>query len=540
MQARTIIATLSLLCATLPVAAQQSAEEKPKRDWGKLSGSVESSWGIYMKDSALGIDQLDQTYGTNTYVNLGYAIKGFRFGLQYDIFEKPMIGYDPMLEGNGLRGGFAAWANSKWEVTLGTYVEQFGSGLILRAYDERDMGINTSLLGGNLHWRPASWLSTKFVVGKPRRFMSFADSWVYGADAELSLLELIAPQSDAMLMVGGSWVLRDDVSKLHPEEYPAAVNAFSGRLDFTKGIFSLGGEYVRRGESMRVDPRYGTDKGVGQGLLLNAGFDLPGFGMSAVWRSIESLAWRQEDVSEQGVSTNLNYIPSLTKQHKYALCSLFPHKMNDYGGETGGQIDIFGEIPVGEHPRRPLSFAVNASMYKDMERSGSHYKFMGMGGDLSFAEASLELEKKWGPDWKTILVFAYQRQNEFSRYGFGEMRMNTEIVVADVLWQITNKTSLRAELQHAWSDSYDDQRWMMGLLELGIAPKWMVYVSDMCNYQSYGDNIHYFDAGVSYAYKFLRAGVSFGRYRAGEVCSGGICRYVPEHTGVNIKLSIIL
>lgn len=537
MQARNITASLLLLCATLPVAAQQTTAEKPKRDWGKLSGSIESSWGIYMKDSALGIDELDQTYGTNTYINLGYAIKGFRFGLQYDIFEKPMIGYDPLLEGNGLRGGFAAWSNSQWEVTLGTYVEQFGSGLIFRAYEEREMGINTSLLGGNLHWRPASWLSTKFVVGKPRRFMEFADAWVYGADAELSLLELAAPQSDALLLLGGSWVLRDDVSDNRPD-YPAVVNAYSGRLDFSKGAFSIGGEYVHKGESMRIDPRYAIDKGDGQALLLNAGFDLPGFGMSAVWRSIENMSWHQDDTS--GQSVDLNYIPALTKQHKYALCSLFPHEVLGYGGETGGQIDLFGEIPVGGHPRRPLRFAINASMYKDMERSGNHYKFMGMGGDLSFAETSLELEKKWGPDWKTILVFAYQRQNEFSRFGFGDMQMNTEIVVGDVLWQITPKTSLRAEVQHAWSDSLDDQRWLMGLVELGLAPRWMIYVSDMCNYQSYGDNIHYFDAGVSYAHKFLRAAVSFGRYRAGEVCSGGICRYVPEHTGVNVSLSIIL
>ena len=538
MQARTIITALSLMCAALPAAAQQPAAEKPKRDWGKLSGSIESSWGIYMKDAGLGIDELDQTYGTNTYINLGYAIKGFRFGLQYDIFEKPMIGYDPLLEGNGLRGGFASWSNSQWEVTLGTYVEQFGSGLILRAYEEREMGINTSLLGGNIHWRPADWLSTKFVVGQPRRFMEFADSWIYGADAELSLLGLAAPQSDALLLVGGSWVLRDDVSSGRPENYPAAIHAYSGRLDFSKGAFTIGGEYVHKGEGVRNDPRYTTDRGTGQALLLNAGFDLPGFGMSAVWRSIENIAWHQDDSSVQSV--DLNYIPALTKQHKYALCSLFPHEVLGYGGETGGQIDLFGEIPVGGHPRRPLRFAINASIYKDMERVGDHYRFMGMGGDLAFAEASLELEKKWGPDWKTILVFAYQRQNEFSRFGFGDMQMNTEIAVADVLWQISPKTSLRAEVQHAWSDSYDDQRWMMGLIELGLAPRWMIYVSDMCNYQSYGDNIHYIDAGVSYAYKFLRASASFGRYRAGEVCSGGICRYVPEHTGVNLSLSIIL
>ena len=36
------------------------------------------------------------------------------------------------------------------------------------------------------------------------------------------------------------------------------------------------------------------------------------------------------------------------------------------------------------------------------------------------------------------------------------------------------------------------------------------------------------------------ASVSYGRHRAGETCSGGICRYVPEYTGMNARLSIIL
>lgn len=111
-----------LLCAVLPVVAQQQ-NDKPKRDWGKLSGSVESSWGVYMKDKVLGIDEVEQSYGTNTYINLNYAIKGFRFGLQYDIYEKPMLGFDANLEGNGLRGGFAAWSNSRWDITLGTFYD---------------------------------------------------------------------------------------------------------------------------------------------------------------------------------------------------------------------------------------------------------------------------------------------------------------------------------------------------------------------------------------------------------------------------------
>ena len=85
------------------------------------------------------------------------------------------------------------------------------------------------------------------------------------------------------------------------------------------------------------------------------------------------------------------------------------------------------------------------------------------------------------------------------------MRMDSEVLVADLLYKITPKTSLRMELQHVWSDSKDNQRWAMGLLELGLAPAWMVYVSDMCNYESYGDSLHYYRVGGSYSWGCLRS-----------------------------------
>lgn len=57
------------------------AQEKQQRDWGRLSGSVESNWGFYMKDEDLGIEEVDDKVATNTYLTLGYAIKNFRFGI---------------------------------------------------------------------------------------------------------------------------------------------------------------------------------------------------------------------------------------------------------------------------------------------------------------------------------------------------------------------------------------------------------------------------------------------------------------------------
>ena len=530
-----ILAALCLLM-TVPVWTQ----EKKKRDLGKLNGSIETSWGWYINDPSLSTP-LTRKYGTNTYVNLGYTIKGFRAGLQYDIYEPPMLGYD-IPEGNGLKGFFAGWSDSKWDITAGTFYEQFGSGLLFRAYEQRDMGINTSVLGANVKWRPLPWISTKVMAGLPRRYMEmFNTSIVYGADLELSLLEPIVPETDAVLTVAGSWLMRDDKTSDRIEGAPATVNSFSGRLGFSKGAFSLSGEYVHKGKSYGIDPRQTVFAFVkpGQALLLNLDVTLPRVGITAVWRSIENMSLYQDDSNSP--TLNLNYIPSLTRQHKYTLFQLYPHQVHDYGGETGGSIDITGNIPVGGNPRRPLKYSVNGSVFWDMEADDTGYRFMSTGGELLWAEVYLELEKKWGPDWKTILAMGWQRKPEVSRFGLGKMDMNTVSAAADVLWQISSRYSLRMEVQHAWSDFFDDQGWMMGMLEFGIAPGFMFYVSDMINYRTYAaTNTHYYDIGVSYAWKFLRTSLSWGRHRAGETCSGGICRYVPEYTGMNASLSIIL
>ena len=529
---------LTVLCVLMAVTAWP---QEKKRDLGRLNGSVETSWGVYIDDPALSTP-LTQKYGTNTYVNLGYAIKGFRAGLQYDIYEPQMLGYDARLKGNGLKGFFAGWSDRKWDVTLGTFYEQFGSGLLFRAYEQRDMGVNTSVLGANVKWRPLPWLSAKVMAGLPRRYMEmFNPSPVYGADLELSLLEPFVPDTDAVLTVAGSWLLRDDHTSGRASMAPAAVNSFSGRLGFSKGCFSFNGEYVHKGRSYGVDPRLTESSFVrpGQALLLNMDITLPRIGITAVWRSMENMSLYQDDSNYP--TLNLNYLPSLARQHKYALFQLYPHKVHDFGGETGGSVDITGNIPVGGNPRRPLKYSVNGSVFWDMETDGSGYRFMGTGGGLLWAEVYLEIEKKWGPDWKTVLAAGWQRKPEFSRFGMGEMMMNTVSAAADVLWQISSRYSIRMELQHAWSDFSDDQGWMMGLLEFGMAPGFMFYVSDMLNYRTYAaTNTHYYDVGVSYAWRFLRASVSWGRHRAGETCSGGICRYVPEYTGMNASLSIIL
>lgn len=529
---RLVIVLVIVLCGN------QLYAEKRERNLGRLSGSIESSMGFYLKDEKLGITEVDNKFGTNTFLNIGYNINGFRFGLEYDVFEPPMLGFSTMLEGNKLIQGFASWANPNFEIRLGSVYEQFGSGLLFRAYEDRAMAINTSIMGGNLRWRVGDILSLKMVAGRPRKFLDYSDARIYGADLELFLNRFIGKQWDYSLSIGGGWLLRDDQSDLELSDAPSVIRSYSGRLDFSKGIFSFSGEYVYKGESLIYTNQARFLPCIGEALLMNLGLDFSGMGFSLEYRTLKNMdLWMDEESS--GERLKLNYLPSLTRQHKYTLLSLFPHETKGIG-ETGGQFDLFGEIPLADG--RPLSFSVNGSMYRELipKEEEGEYDMFDLGGDLLFSELGIEFEKRWGKYIKTTLSGAWQKKSEFSRYGFGEQLMNTEIVVADILFKLNRKNSLRFELQHAWSDSKDDQAWWMGLVELGLAPQWIFYVSNSSNYKSYKESINFYDIGASFSLKSLRTSISYGRNRAGMDCSGGICRYVPEYSGFNVLFSLTI
>lgn len=515
------------------------AQEKQQRDWGRLSGSVESNWGFYMKDEDLGIEEVDDKVATNTYLTLGYAIKNFRFGLEYDIYKPPLVGFSPEWEGAKFMRGFAAWASSKLELRAGTVYEQFGNGLILRTYEDRALGINNSLMGGSVRWHPWDWISLKVVAGVPQKFQHCASSQVYGVDGDMDLGALLMAESDWFLSLGGSWVLRNDDSDAHNPESPRSVKSYAGRINLSKGIFSIGGEYVEKSRSMFWDQNLALKTGRGRIVLMNLGIDAPGIGFSAEFRAFENADLRVDDNLDEDESVSLNYVPSLTLQHKYNLLSLFPHEVKT-AGETGGQFSLYGDLPFCRE--NPIAFAVNGSMYRSLtlDDEGEVVSLFKQKGKLLYGEIGLELQRKWGKSFKTNLLFYHQKKSEFSKYGFGKMNMDSEILVADLLYRINKKASLRMEVQHVWSDSKDDPRWVMGLLEFGFAPAWMLYVSDMCNYDSYGESLHYYRTGCSYSWRSLRASVDYGRNRAGMQCSGGVCRYIPEHTGFAVSLSVAI
>jgi hypothetical protein len=63
-----------------------------------------------------------------------------------------------------------------------------------------------------------------------------------------------------------------------------------------------------------------------------------------------------------------------------------------------------------------------------------------------------------------------------------------------------------------------------------------LYLADNWNY---GDtDIHYYSAGGSYSKGRTRFAMNYGRQRGGLICIGGVCRFVPENTGLTANLTV--
>ena len=158
------------------------------------------------------------------------------------------------------------------------------------------------------------------------------------------------------------------------------------------------------------------------------------------------------------------------------------------------------------------------------------------GGAFRMWDFSIDVEKQWTKKFKTTVLYSAQEHNSLEQDWLGNKVKVGQFhtVVADLLYKWTSTFSTRLELQYLTTKGYQKD-WMAALLEVSFAPHWSIYASDMYNHGS--SKMHYYNAGVSYAMRWFRLAAGYGRYRAGFICSGGVCREIPAYTGASLTLT---
>lgn len=529
----------------------------------QVNVGIESNSQYYTEDDKIKLDESakEDPFRSNNYIKIDYLKKYFEVGLQAEGYlPKALLNYNPELEGIGLGTVYARYNNydKGVDITLGHFYEQFGSGLALRSWEDRALGINNAIFGGRFKVRLHPSTNITLLGGKQRIGLGFdlSDGFIYGANAEVDITNIL-DKDNYLFKFGASFVGRnEDISAEYPTVDPN-TNIMSTRLDYVGEKFSIGGEYVYKTEDVLVE-NLGTvfpDKyGYGNAFLVNMGYTTEGFAANINLRRMENMTF----FSERQLTGNafnvgmINYLPALTKQYDFALQNIFVYQSQPkYGifnakkiGEIGGQFDVFYELPRESFlgGKYGANLIVNGSYWaglKTEEQPDGNLKSTGFldFGERYYQDIAVEYRRKWSDKFSSIFMYLNQFYNkELVEETYGQIKSN--VLVAEGLYFFKPTSSVRLELQHQWADG-DRKNWVGGTLEFMPNSKFSLFVHDIYNYGNDDPDmqLHYYTVGGSFTKGATRIAASYGRQRGGLICVGGVCRMVPEATGFTLNLT---
>lgn len=543
--AHRLTSTLSaLLTATLLMA-----QEPAKTNNIVVSGSIQSDVLIPQNDHETGAEKGDDWARTNTYADVSVMSKYVDGGARFEFLQHPLPGFEKDFKGWGVPFVYIKGKLKNTEVTAGSFYEQFGSGFILRAYEERSLGIDSHLLGGRVVYRPVEGIQVKALAGKQRQYWSLSHSWISGADVEVSIDAWSKRMQDSgtRLTIGASWVNKYEkqedimVDATHRLNLPEHVNAFDVRADLQKGGFHLLAEYAQKTQDPSADNGYIYRRGYV--TMLSASYSQKGVSILAQAKRSDNMSFRSER-SAIGTSSHINHLPAFTMDHTYALAALYPYatqpdgewayqlnlgyrwKRNTVlGGRYGTLVKVNVSYVHSIDHHRPDGNAAAAGT------DGYGSAFWKWGDNKYYHDVNVQVEKKITKDLSLNLMYMNQYYNKTVIEGHGG-DVHSNIFVADAKYRFGRSATLRGELQYLTTKD-DEGDWLYGLLELSLAPHWMFTASDMYNC---GDtHRHYYQGLVTYHIGSHRIQAGFGRTRAGYNCSGGVCRYMPATKGFTLS-----
>lgn len=552
MKRSTKVQITGFLCAAALIASGVVNAQEPSK-YGRLSGSFETNTIWYVPDNKTYTTSRmpEDRIGSNNYLKLDYSLGNFSAGIQGELYAPKLQGYPDQYQGGKITNKYASWTDDNFFITVGDFYDQYGSGMIFRAYEDRALGVNTSVEGFRAGMNFGDVFAITAMLGRPRLYMDYANTWLRGADATLSLSSIFGWDNHFLALEGSYLSQYDKTLTQIPDDnmkYPFSpnINAWSGRVAYEWAGLSARVELVGKSPVPITNTNGANVPHFGRGQLVELGYSGHGWGVSLTGRNIKymemKLSYTRE--GELGLGNVLNYIPSLTRQYTYNLANLDPYQV-ELKGEGAGQIDVFYNIRRGSslggrygtklHLNASIAYSPLYAITKEPLLATQDPNKM----DFRYLDASFDFEKQWNKKFKTTILLAFQRM-------VGEespILVNRYIAVFDGLYKFNSKQSLRLELQYLASpfadskhtDSRDDGSWWAASLEYGIAPRFSFFVSDMYNFQK--EQIHYYSVGMSYTKSRTRIALTYGRNRAGFVCSGGVCRQMPGYTGVNLSLT---
>ncbi len=578
-----------LLCTALLLSAEWAVAQDlaNKFDLGTLSGNFQADGQYYLQDTL--IDPLGEAYpderflGTG-FLNLTYRRGNFSAGIRYENYQNNRVGLPAGYKGEGITYRYARFTKDRFDVTVGNFYEQFGSGLVLRAYEERGLGIDNNLDGLKMAFTATDGVVIRGVIGRQRNYFEKSEGIVRGADIEWSLRNTFKWESNTNFLIGGSYVSKFQAADDPIYDLPQNVAAAAVRANLITGTFNFFGEFAYKANDPALDNGFIYKDGTA--LYLTGSYAKNNLGISVGVKRYDNFSFRSQRVSDPQ-QLLINYLPSLTTLHTYALPALYSFNTiavgeqglqaevsynfkskTPLGGKYGTQVTASYAISQsldkeyvdenGNRLDRPIYNPADTSLtgaYTQAGSEGYQSNFFGLGNIKYFQDIHISVKKKLNKKWKgTFTYYNFVFDNDYMRKGANDYNFyiagvkphsyTINVAVVELLYKIKPRHSLRMEFQGLFTGTTDGIKqdrgdWALVLFEYSISPHWFIAIQDAYNFGNPDSDlqIHYVNANIGYTVGTTKFQLGYGRQQAGVFCVGGICRTVPASNGFAIGIT---
>lgn len=544
---------------------------------GEIHGNFQSDFQLYFRDPEIdpsGEFFPDERFLAAGFTNLVYTNGNFEAGLRYENYQNNLLGLPEGFRGQGIPFRYARFKKDGLDITVGNYYEQFGSGMLLRAFEERGLGLDNALDGVRLRYSPFKGLYLKGVVGRQRLYFETTEGIVRGGDAEFNFNEAFKglSQSSWLITTGASFVSKYEQANDPFLNLPENVGAYGGRFLLQNGGFAWSTEGVYKINDPSADNGYIFRSG--NGLLSTLTYSRPRLGVMVAFKRIDDMSFRsQRDAGL--IDAQINFLPPTTKLHTYTLPALYPYavqptgeiarqaeftytfkKKSLLGGRYGTTVAVnfsdaysLDKTLVDERP-----IAEGSEVTTPSGTRGYTAEFFTPGPIKYFQDFNVEIKKTISRKWKaTLSYFNFEYNQEVLERGVtdreillreggaeSQQLLYIQAMVVELLYKIKPRHSLRMEFQGMFLRDRDDRGdWAMALFEYSVSPKWFFAIQNSYNYGNpESDKRSIYPLGsVGFTLKTTRFQLNYGRQMEGIFCVGGICRVVPPSNGITLTVT---
>lgn len=530
---------------------------------GVVSGNVSMLWQSYQADSLIGAVVPPSKTGFNAYSNLNYTQGNFSAGIRYEAYLNSVLGFPGRFKGSGIGYRYGRWSDPEKgvDVTVGNFYEQFGSGTLLRAYEERNLGLDNALDGFRIILRPIDPIQVKIVYAKQR--LDFNDGLINGEgiirglNTELDLNDLLPFLVHSKLKINpdfsfvskfqeGGDIIQEDTLIL---TLPQNVGAWEFGSKFQYGMWRGGIEYTKKINDPSADNGYIYKEGAALMYFLSGNVKKLNFVFQR--STTDNMSFRS-DRDLLLFDTPINNIPSITRAHTYNLAAtLYPYA-TVINGEASFRGELYYSLARGSKlggkygTKVSLTFATSYSLDTtnlsglDGAIYGYERNSWGFGDSLNVQDISFDIERKFSKKFKAKAMYMNLQFNTLATPVTTDFKgiVFADLFVLETQIKTASRQSLRTEFQALFTEQ-DKGDWATVVAEYTWSPHWFVSVIDQYNFGNPAESkrVHYLYGSAGYIKGAHRLSVGYGKRREGIFCVGGVCRTVPASSGVEVAFT---